>query len=533
MSNIKMGKNIIDNLTTGMYEDSKIIYREYIQNSTDAIDKAIKLGIYNHGEEPSIYIQIDEDGRRIIIKDNATGISRLEVHKKLANIADSDKEKGVDKGFRGIGRLGGLAYCDELRFITSCKGESVKTIMIWNAKECRRCVENKDNNESAEEIISKIIKYKEEACDIEEHFFTVELCNISKDNNDLLNEDEVKEYIQWNAPVANKKFIYKNKILEYAKKIGSSICEYNISFEGDDIYKNYGTILYEKANQSKTKTRYDEIYDLEFKELKNEKGELLAWMWYGISAFDRQIPVVNKMRGIRLRKDNIQIGSSETLVNFFRENRGNYYFIGEVHAIHKDLIPNARRDYFNENNTRNEFEAQLRYYLRDELHKLYNEGNKTKNAFKREFQFNQEKIKFEQMSQIGFVNEKEQQKMEENLLHAKKEYEKGKKELENIKGKSEGNKALKKVISVIEENHKNNMKKLNEEKEDKKQKKHEKKQIDLGNIKKEKKLFVSGLDKLNNQQRKLVSKIYGIINDVLPNDLSRSLIEKIQEELKK
>ena len=37
-----VGKNVLESLTTGMYSDSRIIFREYIQNSTDAIDNAIK-----------------------------------------------------------------------------------------------------------------------------------------------------------------------------------------------------------------------------------------------------------------------------------------------------------------------------------------------------------------------------------------------------------------------------------------------------------------------------------------------------------
>ena len=37
-----VGKNILENLTTGMYYDSKVIYREYIQNACDQIDKAEK-----------------------------------------------------------------------------------------------------------------------------------------------------------------------------------------------------------------------------------------------------------------------------------------------------------------------------------------------------------------------------------------------------------------------------------------------------------------------------------------------------------
>ena len=39
---IRIGKNILENLTTGMYPDSRFIYREYIQNAADAIDDAIK-----------------------------------------------------------------------------------------------------------------------------------------------------------------------------------------------------------------------------------------------------------------------------------------------------------------------------------------------------------------------------------------------------------------------------------------------------------------------------------------------------------
>ncbi len=44
------GANILENLTTGMYQDSKVIYREYIQNSCDQIDKAVKDGILKPGE---------------------------------------------------------------------------------------------------------------------------------------------------------------------------------------------------------------------------------------------------------------------------------------------------------------------------------------------------------------------------------------------------------------------------------------------------------------------------------------------------
>jgi len=47
---IKIGKYTLESLTTGMYTDPKIIYREYIQNSVDAIEEAVNnryMEIYN------------------------------------------------------------------------------------------------------------------------------------------------------------------------------------------------------------------------------------------------------------------------------------------------------------------------------------------------------------------------------------------------------------------------------------------------------------------------------------------------------
>ena len=43
----EIGKNVIENLTTAMYENAYTVYREYIQNSADSIDKAIAAGIVN------------------------------------------------------------------------------------------------------------------------------------------------------------------------------------------------------------------------------------------------------------------------------------------------------------------------------------------------------------------------------------------------------------------------------------------------------------------------------------------------------
>ena len=68
-----IGKDVIESLTLGMYEDCRFIYREYVQNAADQVDKAVAEGLMNKGEE-HIQIEIDPEERSIIIEDNATGI---------------------------------------------------------------------------------------------------------------------------------------------------------------------------------------------------------------------------------------------------------------------------------------------------------------------------------------------------------------------------------------------------------------------------------------------------------------------------
>lgn len=138
-----VGKNILDNLTTGMYSDSKVIYREYIQNSCDQIDLAIKLGVIL-SDEGEIEISTDSKERYISIKDNATGVKKNDFVENVGDIANSNKEIGKNKGFRGIGRLCGLAYCKTLKFSTSYQGENVKSIMTCDAQKMRNMlVDNK------------------------------------------------------------------------------------------------------------------------------------------------------------------------------------------------------------------------------------------------------------------------------------------------------------------------------------------------------------------------------------------------------
>ncbi|MGV8148965.1 MAG: ATP-binding protein [Alkaliphilus sp.] len=522
MEEIKIGKNIIENLTTGMYADSRVIYREYIQNAADQIDEAKKNNMFD--EDLFIEITIDREKRSVSVYDNATGIKSSEVKEKLANIADSKKEKGVDKGFRGIGRLGGLAYCEQLIFITSYKGEKIKTKMSWDAKKLQEFIEDPSVDKSAEKILIDVIQYEQEECDENLHFFEAQMINIREQNFDLLEKEKIVEYIAWNTPVPyNADFMFSNKIKEHIEEKEYRVDEYQIWVNGDDIHKRYKDKLYD----SQMPKKYDDITDVEFKEFTNKKRELLAWMWFGISAFKKNIPPSsNEMKGLRLRKENIQIGDSTTLNSFFKETRGNGYFVGEVHAVHKDLIPNARRDYFNENDTRVEFDAELKYFFQETLHKVYHDANKVKNCYKKIHDYNAKGIEFETKK---FVNKEEKEKFKKNLEGQKISAKKAEKDIGKIKAKLQVDKVLGKVVRVIEKDY-NELSPINETAFEGDVTGNKETQVSK---EKKAKYLTTDLSKLNRREKKVVEKIYAIIKEVLSPDVSDELIIKIQSELKK
>ncbi|MCD4678484.1 MAG: ATP-binding protein [Desulfobacula sp.] len=356
----RIGKNVIETLTLGMYENAHFIYREYVQNAVDQIDVAVEEGILDRKSDGKINIIIDDIQKSISIEDNATGIKSSEVFKFLGDVANSQKDRTKRKGFRGIGRLGGLGYCDKLIFETTYKGETTKSILTLNAKQLKRIIEDRAITMDAATVISVITSLDKEEEGIDEHYFKVKLNNVT--NDVLLDEMGVKDYLSMVAPVPfSNDFPFSNKIHAYFNEKNIKIEEYNVhlSINNEKLYKAYKPELYRKTGLKPVK-----ILKVGFFELKNEENDLIAIGWYGVSdLLNFQIPNNNIERGLRLKKDNIGIGSETTLSRFFGESRQNLNYIGEIYAVSSSFIPNARRDYFNDNKTCQLFEQKLKQFL--------------------------------------------------------------------------------------------------------------------------------------------------------------------------
>ena len=509
-----VGKNILDNLTTGMYSDSKVIYREYIQNACDQIDLAIKLGILS-ADEGYVDIYTDSKKRYISIRDNATGVKAEDFIEDVGDIANSNKEIGKNKGFRGIGRLCGLAYCKVLKFTTSYLGEGMKSIMTCDAQKMRAMlIENKKY--TLDEIWDTIITYSTEDEDEQEHYFEVEMFDINKENTDLLNDTKIREYLSFVAPVPYKNtFILRNQIYNFANSIGYHIDEYCVRVNGSQIFKEYTTKLKEQSGASLK--NYDEISRLEFKDFRDDSGNLIAWMWIGLSRFEKQIPSINHMRGLRVRSANIQLGNDATLQPLFKENRGNYYFVGEVFAVSRNLF------YFSHRGQRGFFQQRvLREYFYDVLHKLYYEANRVKNDYKRQEEYLTKVAEYQKKEQEqGFVNEEERQKLQFDIDKARKSAEDARKRLDKL-DTSDSSSPLSEVRKNIGQKYE----------ADKLKKKAETTAVVVDDEDKKKLFVTSGMSKLSRSERKLVSKILSIITDIAPKDIAEQIITKIKEEMR-
>jgi molecular chaperone HtpG len=505
-----IGKNVIENLTVGMYDDPRFVYREYVQNAADQIDIAKRQGLYQSDNEACIYIQIDKNAKTVIIEDNATGIESHKVLPLLGNIAQSTKNKYEDKGFRGIGRLGGLGYCDQLTFKTSFYGEDTKSIMTWDAKLLKKNINDDSIKIDAAELISIITNYSFLNENKEEHYFKVIMEGV--ENEELLDEEKVRDYLSMVAPIPfASHFTHRHKIYEEADKLNIPIDAYKILLNGEQLFKGYKNSIYNKENQIDPER---EIIEVElFREYYQDT--LLYWGWYGVSTKMQQIPDGNKEKCIRLRKDNIQIGLENRLDFLHKEPRGNEYFIGEVYVVNKELIPNARRDFFIDNDVYLNLISKLRTFFYKTLNPLYRDFA-TKNSALNEMQ---EFESLQKKMRDSSVESSEKLKIEEEIFNKEKKVEKAKKNLQRLSSKYKGL-TLENIIKDAGFDFDKSVENTSKENS---------KPIEI----KSSRILVIQEKSLSQQETTLLKKVYSVIRQNLIKETAEELILKIEEELEK
>lgn len=347
-TNILIGKYTLESLTSGMYLSPLDIYREYIQNAADSIDEAVERKIISQYDS-EIYISLDTKQKSIVVRDNGVGIDSKHAISELVDIGNSKKNYQYSRGFRGIGRLSGLGYCDQLEFITSALNDSTKTTVIFDSNLLQRLLQpGEGEQEQLSDVLNKVITTKQEEENKKEHYFIVRMTGIHEDEG-LLNRNNVYKYLTQNLPLPFSKDFFWGKIInEKIKLLGINIPEYKVIFECDgdreQLFKPYkNTILSDRVRHIE-----DPIQDIIFK-LFYINENLSALLWYVDNNYYGTI-LDNQIKGIRIRNGNILFGDQGSLRKCFKEQRFNGWLCGELHMISSRLIPNARRDDFERNN---------------------------------------------------------------------------------------------------------------------------------------------------------------------------------------
>ena len=333
---LTVGASLLGLVTIGISGDPLVMYREYIQNSVDALAKST----YSDGGR--IDILIDRQRRQVRVKDNGPGLSFSECIEHLLPIGRSQKVAGVHRGFRGIGRLSALAFANSVRFLTRTKDAEPVTCVSWSGSSFR---EWSSKTAFHDEIVQESVTV-ERVCgsNYPDHFFEVQVDGIERHAAGLvLNRDAVKAYIAEVCPVAMpESFTFADDVWQL---FGSNNAPYSQEiFIGDDVEsvkRQYGPDL------PLSDSRRDDFVDLEPVRIPSMDGRGEAAVgWIAHSSYLGAIPKPSGVRGMRARVGNIQIGDERVFDHLFAEERFNRWCVGEIHVIDSKVVPNARRDYF-------------------------------------------------------------------------------------------------------------------------------------------------------------------------------------------
>lgn len=343
---IIVGKDILDLVTGAMYVDPLSIYREYIQNAVDALDEATHQELFRKAP-PRIDLELRPESRSVVIRDNGVGIGRRNFSRVLTAVGGSHKLGTALRGFRGVGRLSGLGYCQELIFRSRAKGEPNVSELTWDGRALKQILRDPEWKGGLAEAI-KAITYltSTSSPDYPEHFFEVELRNVVRYKADvLLNVNEVTNYLSQVAPVPfSPEFAFRNDIQEILDEHDAGPA-YDIFVNGHDepLYRPHRTSFWIKSDES------DKFREVERIVVPGLNGGVDAIGWCIHHGYHGAIPKDQGIHGLRIRAGNIQVGLPDIVSEIFPEERFNSWSVGEVHVLNPEIVPNGRRDNFEQN----------------------------------------------------------------------------------------------------------------------------------------------------------------------------------------
>lgn len=338
-TDVLIGGSILSLITTGMYVSPLAIYREYLQNAADAIASSSKQ------RNGKVEITFDLTGLCVTIRDNGPGLSHEQAVRELVPISQSQKQRLRDRGFRGIGRLSGLAFGHSVTFLTRSDKNSSVTRVVWNADQLRSGI---DSKLSVEDTISQsVIVEKFNDVEYPANFFEVRIDRISRYGAAfILNRDIVRDYLGEVCPVPfAPNFLYAPYVFNLFKE-GEAPLTLNVYLDGDEkpvTRLHTETLKVTGGHQDK----FTEFEEIRIPALEGDNYAATGWIAH--SSYLGALPKKLGVRCLRARMGNIQIGTETIFDHLFSESRFNRWCVAEIHIQDPRIVPNGRRDYFEPN----------------------------------------------------------------------------------------------------------------------------------------------------------------------------------------
>ncbi|RUW72393.1 ATP-binding protein [Mesorhizobium sp. M2A.F.Ca.ET.067.02.1.1] len=342
---IVVGRDVLELVSSAMYIDPMTVYREYIQNAADAIDDARQRGMLLPGQAGKVTIDIDAASRSIRIRDNGTGASNHEFGRKMSALGASGKRGTTSRGFRGVGRLAGLAYAQEVIFRSRTVGDKMVAEMVWDCRKLKALFRSGDGD--IESLIRSVATLRmKPAGGYPEHFFEVELRGIVRIRSDrLMSPAAIDDYLGQVGPVPFSPDFTFGRELRAALAPVVALGELEIFIDGSakPVYRPHRDVLVQDGMKpiSFDQVTINEVFGID--------GDPAALVWILHHEYEGALPSATKVKGLRLRAGNVQIGDNNLLEELFSEQRFNAWSVGEIHVIDRKITPNGRRDHFEQN----------------------------------------------------------------------------------------------------------------------------------------------------------------------------------------
>lgn len=352
-----IGKDVLELLSSSMYINPLAIFREYVQNSADSIDEAVGVGLLRSHKDGRVEININPHERSVIIRDNGTGIPRSDFAARLVSLGASRKRGTKARGFRGVGRLAGLGYCQELLFRSRAGGDREISELRWDCRRLKTILRDAQFADELGDLIQQVVRVRRHVdTSLPERFFEVQLLGIVRHGSDVLvNSAVVEAYLSQVAPVPFSPEFTIAKDIEAALAKQTATSDLRIFLNGSE------TPLFRPHRDSFLVRRglSDRFTGLDVFQIEGSTGAPSAIGWVAHHGYHGAISSDSKISGLRLRSGNMQIGESDLLNGLFQESRFNGWVVGEIHVLDERILPNGRRDHFEQSVHFNDLVNQL------------------------------------------------------------------------------------------------------------------------------------------------------------------------------